>query len=219
MMQERQSRPDGHLAVPPGGAGDPVLVLHAWWGLNDTTRAFCARLAGAGFMTFAPDLYHGQVVDTIDDARRLSEALDADRARVDIANATRFLEERAGRGDRGLAVVGFSLGAYFALELSDTDPERVRTVVVFYGTRPGDYRRSRAAYLGHFAENDPFEPASEVDGLEASLRHAGRPVSFHRYAGTGHWFFEPDRLQAYDPAAASLAWERTLGFLGQAPVS
>ena len=42
---------------------------------------------------------------------------------------------------------------------------------------------------------------------------AGRPVTFHRYSGTGHWFFEPDRPQAYNQEAASLAWDRTLAFL------
>lgn len=54
------------------------------------------------------------------------------------------------------------------------DPEHVRSVVVFYGTGPTDYARSRAAYLGHFAEMDEFEPQSEVDKLEAALRLAGR---------------------------------------------
>lgn len=37
------------LAVPPTGKGQGVLVLHAWWGLNDTIKAFCTRLAGSGF--------------------------------------------------------------------------------------------------------------------------------------------------------------------------
>ena len=54
-----------------------------------------------------------------------------------------------------------------------------------------------------------------VDVLEAALQRAGRPVTFYRYSGTGHWFFEPDRPQAYNQAAASLAWERTLAFLAQ----
>ncbi|HJX27070.1 MAG TPA: dienelactone hydrolase family protein [Thermoanaerobaculia bacterium] len=211
----RESSPDGYLAAPPDGKGRPVLVLHAWWGLNDTTRDFCRRLADAGFVAFAPDLYHGKVADTIADAETLARALDGKQARADIAEATRFLTERAGQADRGLAVVGFSLGAYYALDLSVTDPEHVRSVVVFYGTRDGDYSRSQAAYLGHFAETDEFEPQSGVDALEAALQRAGRPVSFHRYPGTGHWFFEPDREQAFNQEAASLAWDRTLAFLSR----
>ena len=207
------AQPNGHLAIPPAGEGRPVLVLHAWWGLNKAMKTLCARLADAGFIAFAPDLYHGKVADTIDGAKALSGALDADRAKADVANAARFLDERAGPAHAGLAVIGFSLGAYFALDLSVTDPEHIRSVVVFYGTRPGDYGNSRAAYLGHFAETDEFEPQADVDNMEAALRRAGRPVAFHRYAGTGHWFFEPDRSQAFHREAASLAWDRTLAFL------
>ncbi len=114
--------------------------------------------------------------------------------------------------DRGLAVIGFSLGAYYALDLAAADPERIRSVILFYGTGGGDWDNSRAAYLGHFAENDAYEPQSNVDDLEESLRRAGRPVTFYRYPGAGHWFFEPDR-PAYNHEAASLAWDRTLAFL------
>jgi carboxymethylenebutenolidase len=205
----------GYLAKPEGGEGPGVLVLHAWWGLNDTMRAVCTRLAEAGFVAFAPDLYHGNVADSIADAEALGKALDANhlQAKAEIADATRFLGERAGQVDRRLAVIGFSLGAYYALDLAAADPEHIRSVVIFYGTGGGDFSTSRAAYLGHFAENDEFEPQSNVDDLEKSLRGAGRPVTFYRYSGTGHWFFEPDRTDAYNEAAASLAWERTLAFL------
>jgi carboxymethylenebutenolidase len=216
-----QSQPQGFLAVPPTGKGPGVLVLHAWWGLNDTIKAFCTRLAESGFVAFAPDLYHGPVADTIANAESLSGALfeNPDSAKADIAAATTFLYERIGKADQGLALIGFSLGAYFALELSVTAPEFIRSVVIFYGTRPGDYGRSKAAYLGHFAEKDEFEPQANVDDLEESLRRAGCPATFYRYNGTGHWFFEPDRSQAYNPAAASLAWDRTLAFLKRSSTS
>lgn len=207
------SQPNGYHAVPATGNGESVLVLHAWWGLNDTVKALCTRLAESGFVAFAPDLYHEKVADTIAGAEALSNALDANRAMAEIADAVSFLDERTGHADHGLAVIGFSLGAFLALELSVADPEHVRSVVVFYGTRPGDYSSSRADYLGHFAESDEFEPRSEVDKLEAALRLAGRPASFYHYAGTGHWFFEPDRTDAFNQAAASLAWDRTLAFL------
>jgi carboxymethylenebutenolidase len=208
-----QHQPDGYLAVPPTGAGPGVLVLHAWWGLNDTLKAFCTRLAGSGFVAFAPDLYHGKVADTIPGAEALGKALDANylQAKADIADATSFLTDRVGQAD--LAVIGFSLGAYYALDLAAADAEHIRSVVLFYGTGGGDFSASRATYLGHFAENDEFEPPSNVDSLEKSLRNAGRPVTFYRYPGTGHWFFEPDRTDAYNPLAAALAWDRTLTFL------
>ncbi|RPI30567.1 MAG: alpha/beta fold hydrolase [Chloroflexota bacterium] len=214
------SQPDGYLAVPPAGTGNGVLVLHAWWGLNDTMKAFCTRLAENGFVAFAPDLYHGKIADNIADAETLGAALDsnADQAKAEIAEATTFLNERAGQPGRGLAVIGFSLGAYYALDLSITDPEHIRSVVIFYGTGPADFSSSKAAYLGHFAEDDQFEPQSNVDELEESIKLAGRPVTFYRYSGTGHWFFEPDRPQAYNPAAASLAWDRTLAFLRRSSI-
>lgn len=207
------AQPGGYLAVPPTGTGSAALVLHAWWGLNDTVRAFCDRLAESGFVAFAPDLYRGRVADDIAGAERLATALDPDQAQVDTAEAAHLLSERAGQPGSGLAVIGFSLGAWFAMELSVTEPELVRSVVLFYGTRPGDYNSSKASYLGHYAEVDEFEPQDEVDELEAALRLAGRPVSFHQYPGTGHWFFEPDRPDAFNQAAADLAWDRTLSFL------
>ncbi len=33
-----------------------VIVLHAWWGLNQFFKNLCDRLAAEGFLAFAPDL-------------------------------------------------------------------------------------------------------------------------------------------------------------------
>jgi len=38
-------------------------------------------------------------------------------------------------------------------------------------------------------------------------------VTFYIYPNTDHWFSEPDRTDAYNEAAATLAWTRTLTFL------
>lgn len=66
--------PDGFLAVPVSDRDSGALVLHAWWGLNDTLKAFCTRLAESGFVAFAPDLFHGQIADTIAEAEALGKA-------------------------------------------------------------------------------------------------------------------------------------------------
>mgnify|MGYP001156513853 FL=1 len=207
------TQPQGYLATPAAGTGAPVLVLHAWWGLNDDVRAYCDRMAAAGFTAFAADIYRGQVTDTIAGAEALSKALDGEAAMADVAAAVDFLYEQAGRPREGVAVVGFSLGAWLALEASIACSERVRAVVVYYGTGRDDYNGSKAAYLGHYAENDPYEERDYVDALEAALRRENRPVTFYHYPGTGHWFAEPGRADAYDPAAAELAWQRTVAFL------
>ncbi len=207
------SQPEGYLALPASGNGPGVLVLHAWWGLSGAIKEFCQRLAGEGFVAYAPDLYHGQLASTIEQAEILSSQLDPERAFADIASAVNLLSARAQPAGSGLGVVGFSLGAYFALRLSCADPARVQAVTLFYGTGDGDFSQARAAYLGHFAETDPYEPPEQVSWLEDALKTAGRSATFHRYAGVGHWFFEPDRPAAYNEAAARLAWERTLDFL------
>lgn len=210
---------EGFLALPPTGKGDAVLVLHAWWGLNDTIKTVCKRLAEAGFVAYAPDLYHGQVTDQIPEAETLGAALDqkADQAIAELAAATTFLKGYA--GDAGVAVIGFSLGAAYALNLSAHAPDSIRSVVTFYGTGPADFSQSKADYLAHYAENDEFEPPANARYLEDSLTSAGRPVTIYQYGGTGHWFFEPDRVQAYHEAAANLAWERTLAFLKRGAAS
>lgn len=211
-----QSQPQGFFATPPAGTGPGVLVLHAWWGLNDIVKAFCTKLAESGFTVFAPDLYHGKVAKTIPQAESLGSELDANylQAQAEITEAARFLSEHAPHPGE-LAVIAFSLGVYYALDLAAAEPDLIHSVVIFYGTGDGDYSTSKASYLGHFAENDEFEPLSRVDELEESLKRAARPVTFHRYNSTGHWFFEPDRPDAYDQAAADLAWDRTLAFLKQ----
>jgi carboxymethylenebutenolidase len=107
------------------------------------------------------------------------------------------------------------MGGYWALWLSQKKPELIRATTIFYATDggSGDYRPSKAAYLGHFAETDPYESAAGIKALEENLRGADRPTTFYTYPGTGHWFFENDRREAYDALAAQLAWDRTLAFL------
>ncbi len=208
-----------YLAVPEGGSGPGVLVLHAWWGLTDVFKRVCDRLAEAGFVALAPDLYHGKTTTSVEEAEALGAALDQDveRWRGDIAGAMQFLRQHDAThlaGGRGkLAFVGFSLGDAYALDMSVTLADQIAAVVVFYGSYPGlDYRRASAAYLCHFAEDDPFEPAESVAQMEQELQAAGRPVTVYTYPGTTHWFFEDNRPE-YDAEAARLAWERTIAFL------
>ena len=209
----------GYLAGPAHGSGPGVVVLHAWWGLTEPFQQVCDQLAQAGFVALAPDLYHGKTTASVEEAEELVGALNQDEERVrgDIAGAVQVLRQHTathradGRGK--LALVGFSLGGAYALDMSVTLAEEIAAVVTFYAAYPGlDYRRASAAYLCHFAEDDPFEPAESVAEMEQVLQAAGRPVTVYTYPGTKHWFFEENRPE-YDAQAARLAWERTIAFL------
>jgi carboxymethylenebutenolidase len=206
---------NGYLAAHAGG-GPGVLVLHAWWGLNDTFRSVCDRLAAAAYVAFAPDLFKGRVAKTIDEAQELARTAEtewSDHVQTAAGEAVDFLVRRA--QSPHLGVIGFSFGAAWASVLAAMRPANVTAVVLFYGAYAPDLRPATAAFLGHFAENDLYEPREGMEELQAALKALGRPATFYIYEGTGHWFFEPDRPDAYDPKAAQLAWERTLAFLAE----
>lgn len=213
---DRSSAGTGYLAVPESGSGPGVLVLHAWWGLNDFFRSVCDRLAGEGFVALAPDLLGGQVATTPEDAeRQLGEA-----SPDEIAHMTRSslatLRSIPATPDGPVGVIGFSMGASMALWVSARVPEAVAATTVFYGAQDMDFSESRSAYLGHFTGegDDPWVDDDSVVMLEAELRLDDLDTAFHRYPGTSHWFFEADRPE-HDPEAAELAWQRTLDFLRQ----
>jgi carboxymethylenebutenolidase len=213
MMKQMQNQ---YLALPESGSGAGVLVLHAWWGLNEFMRSFCDRLAREGFVALAPDLFSGKVAQTVEEAEQHLHEFDEEHdVPPKILSAVEELSKLPSVAGKGLGVIGFSLGASWALWLAQKRPEDIRAVAVFYGTQGGggDYAQSQAAYMGHFAEKDPYEPADGVQELEKSLRAANRPVSFFTYPGTGHWFFESNRPDAYRPQPAQQAWERTVAFL------
>jgi carboxymethylenebutenolidase len=215
----------GYLAARAGAGGPEapgIIVLHAWWGLTEPFREVCDRLAEAGFIALAPDLYRGKTTALVEEAETLARALDRDSERVrgDLRGAVDFLRQpgapNSAEGRRTLGVVGFSLGGAYALDLSVDLADAIAAVVTFYASYPGlDYRRAKAAYLCHFAEDDPFEPAESVATLERELHVAGRESTFYTYPGTSHWFFEANRPAAFNAAAAASAWGRTLAFLNR----
>lgn len=206
--------PVGYTALPPAGAGPGVLLLHAWWGLNDFFKQTCDRLAAAGYVVIAPDLWGGAVATTQEQAQALIDHADNEAIYHATVAGLTALREHPAVGGRPVAMIGFSMGAAWALYVSTTRPDWVGAVAVFYGTYGGlDFGAAQAAYQGHFAESDPWEPEEAVQELEGALSAAGRPVTFHRYPSTGHWFVESDRPDAYSAEAAELAWGRTLEFL------
>ena len=194
-------------STPRGG----ILVLHAWWGLNDFFKDICNRLAGEGYIVLAPDLYDGEIARTIPEAEKLrGKKMKREKTSKQILQSLKLLQTEA--KDKPIGLIGFSLGAYWGLWLAEEKPKAFAATVLFYGTRGGDYAKTSSAFLGHFAETDEFESESGRKKLEKKLKAADKEVSFHVYPSTHHWFFENDRPE-YNKQAAQLAWQRTIYFL------
>lgn len=202
----------GYLASPEKPRGG-VLVLHAWWGLNDFFKSFANKLASQGFLTLAPDLHDGALATTVDGAKELQSKIDDARIKKIVLGATDYLRSDPSISGRKIGVVGFSMGAAWSLLLSTLKPETVGAVVVFYGSYPIDFSKSQASYLGHFAPDDEWEPLADVLATEEKIREAGKEAAFHYYPGTKHWFVEENRPVEYNRDASDLAWKRTLEFL------
>ncbi len=206
----------GYLATPESGTGPAVVVIQEWWGLVPHIREVCDRFAGEGFVALAADLYRGEATTEPDEAGKKMMSLNLAQAARDLSGAVDEVALRAGQ-DR-VGVVGFCMGGGLALVLATQRPDKVAACVPFYGIVPWpdaepDWSALAAAVQGHFAELDGFFSPDKVRALEADLRARGKRADLEIHPGVDHAFFNDDRPEVYDPAAAAAAWSSTLEFL------
>jgi carboxymethylenebutenolidase len=199
---------NAYLAAPKDG-GPGILVLHAWWGLKPFFKQICDRLAEQGYVVLAPDLYQGNVATTIEEAQTFHDKFE-DEFMGDTVKAAKdhLVSLRPGKP---IGVTGFSMGAAWAIMTMTKEPD-IEATVLFYGAYNPDFSKAKSKVLGHFSDNDEWEPLDGVREMEQKMKAAGVDVTLHIYPNVHHWFMEDDRPE-YDPKSAQLAWQRTLEFL------
>jgi carboxymethylenebutenolidase len=205
----------GYLATPPTGPGPGILVLQEWWGLVPHIKRVCDRFAGEGFVALAPDMYHGKTASEPDEAGKLFMALNIARAEKDLRGAIAHLLAHSTTPKVG--VVGFCMGGQLALFAATLNPA-VGACVNFYGIHPNvtpDYTKLAGPVLGLFAEKDSFVSPAVARQVDAAIRAAGKSSEIHIYPGVDHAFFNDERPDVYNRAAAEDAWRRTLAFFRQ----
>lgn len=191
------------------GNGPGILLLHAWWGLKPFFKQVCDRIATQGFTVLAPDLRKGQIATTIEEAKALMEKSDGDFIGSTVFTAKDRLQEMT-KGKIGL--IGFSMGAAWSLIIAASVPDQIAALVLFYGNEDVDVSRITAKVMGHYSDNDEWEPTEWVEKKFGEMKAAGVEHTLHIYPGVAHWFVEEDRPE-YDSAASQLAWSRTYEFL------
>jgi len=210
----------GRLALPEGGRGPGVLVIHEIFGVNDYMDAVVARLAGLGYVALCVDLFWridpdhplAQTEEGMGEAMTRMGSFDVGEAIRDCDAALAYLS-RMDEVTGSVAVLGFCLGGTLAFATAiSSEPD---AVVSYYGSGVGDYLDHASAVhcpvLFHFGTEDPFIPNELADRVE--LIFAGRhDVELKRYAA-GHAFDNSFSEMFHQPEAAEEAWGITADFL------
>lgn len=201
-----------YLASPSAGRGQPVLLIHSWWGLTWSFTAYADELAGCGFVIGCVDLCRGDIARTEEDARRLRRRRlrePAYRVLRRSLEALMALDRCAGAVP---AVVGFSMGGHWAVWLAQHPDPPVSAAVLYYAARGGDFSRTSVPVLAHFADRDEFVTTAARRTMERAIRRSGLRYTAFDYPGTQHWFAESTQPE-HDPAASRIALKRTSTFL------
>ena len=215
---------DAYCAVPESGRGPGMLVFQEIFGVNDNIRGLSERLAEAGFVALAPDMFwrieprfERKDESGFADAMAMIGKFDQANGVQDIGSAFAHLiamPECTGKAGG----VGFCLGGTLTYAMAATARAGARgpdAAVSYYGSGINDMLNMadgiECPIMFHYGDRDPFITQDQVATVEGAL--SGRPgVAFHHY-DAGHAFSNWDAPSMYDEKASDLAWGRTIEFL------
>lgn len=192
-----------------------VIIIHEWWGLDDTVREAADRLAAQGYIVLALDLFAGRTANDVAAARSLMLGVVEDQASAteNVEQALAFVVETAGAP--GVAALGWGLGGSWALNTAILAADDLDAAILFYGQVSDEPERLQpitAPLLGFFGEEDRGVIAADVRAFEVALEELGKRADITIVPGAGHGFANP-ASRNYDPELASETWDRALEFL------
>lgn len=215
---------DAVKAKAPG-----VLVIHEWWGHNEHARNQAKRLAEAGYVGFALDMYgKGKVAKHPKDAQAfMAEATkdgEALKGRFDAALA--LLKAQPQVDPERIGVVGYCFGGTVALEMARAG-EDLDAVATFHAGlapkgEPAAEGKLKPKILVQTGGLDPMVPAEQVKAFEEEMKKANADARVITYPEAKHSFTNPDAKKAgmealaYDEQVDKKSWEAAMAFFGEA---
>jgi dienelactone hydrolase len=205
-----------------------VLIVHEWWGHNQHARNQALRLARAGYVGFALDLYgKGKVATHPKDAKTFVQEATKDpgvvAARFDAA--LDVLKAQPQVDPEKIAAFGYCFGGGVALNMARAGRD-LDAVVTFHGTLapadgPAEPGKVQPAILVQTGGSDPMVSKDQVQAFEKEMKDAGASVKVITYPNAKHAFTNPDADKAgmeglaYDREADRKSWEAAVTFLKQ----
>lgn len=216
-----------YRAAPKGGGPRPlVLVVQEIFGVHEHIKDVCRRLAKAGYLAIAPELYHRQgdvsKLASIDEIRPVVGKVPDAQVMGDLDAAVRWATSTGAADPAKLAITGFCWGGRVVWMYAAHNPS-VQAGVAWYGRLVGDQtantprhpveiaRDIKGAVLGLYGEADAGIPLSTVEEMRRALGTPSRS-QIHVYPGAPHAFFA-DYRPSYRKEAADDGWRRCLAWL------
>ena len=208
-----------YVSAPETVPAAAVIVVQHAGGVDEFVRRMSDRLAEAGFVAIAPDLYHREAPGTSDDPLtrmgRLRDDTIVQDVNAAVAHAKTLPEVDANR----LGVTGFCMGGRVTYLMAAKNRAFKAAVVCWGGNIMMPWGRGPAPFgltgdigcpvLGLFGEDDPNPNPADVAKIDAEMTRLGKAHEFHSYPGAGHAFLNEDR-PSYRPEAAADAWPRAI---------
>ena len=199
-----------------------VLVVHEWWGHNDHARNQARRLAEAGYVGFALDMYgKGKVTTHPQDAQAFVAEVTKDPA-VLAARFNAALEQlkRDPHVDTTrIAAIGYCFGGAVVLDMARAGAP-LAAAVTFHGAlatkTPAQPGKVKARILVLAGGADPFVPPEQIEGFKREMQAAGARFEVIVYPGAKHGFTNPNAAQygmeqlAYNAEADKGSWAAML---------
>lgn len=179
------------------GKRPAVIIVHEWWGTNDHSRAVARKLAQAGFVGFALDMYgEGKQADNPQTASHMSGEIgkNVPLMRKRFNAACDFVAKQPSVDASRVAAIGYCFGGMVVLQMARAG-EDLRGVVSFHGLlatgQPAQAGKVKAKVLALNGADDPFVPQQQVEGFEKEMDAAGVDYKLINYPGGKHAFTNP----------------------------
>jgi len=202
-----------------------MVVIQHQGGVDEFVQGMTERLAGAGYIAAAPDLYHRDGPDCTDDIATRRSRLSDRRIINDVNACVEFLRRDPRVDGQRIGIIGFCMGGRVAYLMAAASPA-FKAAVAFYPGNvfrawgrdiPSPFERTAEIHCplqGHFGADDKNPSPEDMAKLDAELTKFNKPHEFYSYRGAGHAFLDGTK-ESYRRDADRASWPRTLDFLAR----
>lgn len=205
------------VAAPQGDGPFPVVVMiHEFFGLNQSIVGKAQALAEEGYLVVAPDTFRGSTTEWIPRAIYQVVTNKPEQVNQDLDSVYAWIESQPNAAANRVGIAGFCYGGRVSLTYS-LHNDRLAATVIFYGspeTDPEVLQALPGPVLGIFGGADRTIRVEDVRAFEAALGQAGIPNEITIYEGQPHAFVtDIESIRAGGVQAQ--AWAQMLAFLAK----